>query len=41
MGPLREVGALLDARACTPGRSAYDHLHSLAATNGIARSTGR
>jgi len=36
--PLHEVGALLDARAVHPGRSAYDHLHSLAAANGIARS---
>ncbi len=37
MWPLHEVGALLDARAVHPGRSAYDHLHSLAAANGIAR----
>ena len=36
--PLHEVGALLDARAVHPGRSAYDHLHSLAAANGIART---
>jgi ABC-2 type transport system ATP-binding protein len=36
--PLREVGALLDARAVHPGRSAYNHLHSLAAANGIART---
>jgi ABC-2 type transport system ATP-binding protein len=36
--PLHEVGALLDARAVHPGRSAYNHLHSLAAANGIARS---
>jgi ABC-2 type transport system ATP-binding protein len=35
--PLHEVGALLDAPAVHPGRSAYDHLHSLAAANGIAR----
>jgi ABC-2 type transport system ATP-binding protein len=35
--PLHEVGALLDARAVHPGRSAYNHLHSLAASNGIAR----
>ena len=35
--PLHEVGALLDARAVHPGRSAYNHLHSLAAANGIAR----
>jgi ABC-2 type transport system ATP-binding protein len=33
--PLHEVGALLDARAVHPGRSAYNHLHSLAAANGI------
>src|SRR5581483_1387111 len=36
--PLHEVGALLDARAVHPGRSAYNHLHSLAAANGIARA---
>src|ERR1022692_4229849 len=36
--PLHEVGALLDARAVHPGRSAYDHLRSLAAANGIARA---
>src|SRR5947209_17706516 len=36
--PLHEVGALLDARAVHPGRSAHDHLHSLAAANGIARA---
>jgi len=35
--PLHEVGALLDARAVHPGRSAYNHLHSLAAANGISR----
>ena len=35
--PLHEVGALLDARAVHPGRSAYNHLHSLAAANGIGR----
>ena len=35
--PLHEVGALLDARAVHPGRSAYNHLHALAAANGIAR----
>ena len=34
--PLHEVGALLDAHAVHPGRSAYNHLHSLAAANGIA-----
>jgi ABC-2 type transport system ATP-binding protein len=36
--PLHEVGALLDARAVHPGRSAYNHLHSLAAANGISRT---
>jgi len=35
--PLHDVGALLDARAVHPGRSAYNHLLSLAAANGIAR----
>src|SRR5580704_3915252 len=35
--PLHEVGALLDARSVHPGRSAYNHLHALAAANGIAR----
>ncbi len=33
--PLREVGALLDAKAAHPGRSAYHHLLGLAATHGI------
>src|SRR6516162_9850909 len=36
--PLHEVGALLDARAVHPGRSAYNHLLSLAVANGIART---
>ena len=36
--PLREVGALLDAKAFHPGRSAYDHLWGLAQTNGIPRA---
>jgi ABC-2 type transport system ATP-binding protein len=36
--PLREVGALLEARAFHPGRSARSHLAALAASNGIARS---
>ncbi|HUY85646.1 MAG TPA: ATP-binding cassette domain-containing protein, partial [Acidimicrobiales bacterium] len=35
--PLREVGALLDARAFHPGRSAFNHLFALAQSNGIAR----
>jgi ABC-2 type transport system ATP-binding protein len=36
--PLREVGALLDAKAFHPGRSAADHLKYLAQTNDIPRS---
>jgi ABC-2 type transport system ATP-binding protein len=36
--PLREVGALLEARAFHPGRSGRAHLAALAASNGIARS---
>ena len=36
--PLHEVGALLEARAFHPGRSARSHLAALAASNGIARS---
>jgi ABC-2 type transport system ATP-binding protein len=36
--PLHEVGALLDARAVHPGRSAYSHLLALAQTCGIRRS---
>jgi len=35
--PLHEVGALLDAHAVHPGRSAYNHLYALATANGIAR----
>jgi ABC-2 type transport system ATP-binding protein len=31
------VGALLDARAAHPGRSAYSHLLALAASNGIGK----
>jgi ABC-2 type transport system ATP-binding protein len=34
--PLREVGALLEARALHPGRSARDHLRWLAVSNGIS-----
>jgi ABC-2 type transport system ATP-binding protein len=34
--PLREVGALLEARAVHPGRSARNHLLSLAATHAIS-----
>ena len=33
--PLRDVGALLEAHAVHPGRSARDHLRWLAASNGI------
>jgi ABC-2 type transport system ATP-binding protein len=33
--PLREVGALLDAKALHGGRSAYNHLACLAKSNGI------
>jgi ABC-2 type transport system ATP-binding protein len=35
--PLREVGALLEARAIHTGRSARNHLLALAATNGIPK----
>jgi ABC-2 type transport system ATP-binding protein len=35
--PLREAGALLEAKAVHPGRSAYGHLRVLAATTGIPR----
>jgi ABC-2 type transport system ATP-binding protein len=35
--PLHEVGALLDARAVHPNRTARSHLLALAASNGIAR----
>jgi ABC-2 type transport system ATP-binding protein len=37
VAPLREVGALLEARAIHPGRSAYNHLLALATTTGIPR----
>ncbi|HTS97204.1 MAG TPA: ATP-binding cassette domain-containing protein [Streptosporangiaceae bacterium] len=36
--PLRQVGSLLDATAMHGGRTAYDHLLSLALSNGIPRS---
>ncbi|MEV8020165.1 ATP-binding cassette domain-containing protein [Streptomyces sp. NPDC086554] len=36
--PMREVGALLEARTFHPGRSAASHLSALAAAGGIARS---
>ncbi|HLN15374.1 MAG TPA: ATP-binding cassette domain-containing protein [Acidimicrobiales bacterium] len=35
--PLREVGALLEAKAIHPGRTAYQHLWALAQTNDIPR----
>jgi ABC-2 type transport system ATP-binding protein len=35
---MREVGALLDAKALHGGRGAYDHLLCLAQSNGIPRS---
>jgi ABC-2 type transport system ATP-binding protein len=36
--PMREVGALLDAKAVHPGRTARNHLRALAASNQIKRS---
>lgn len=36
--PLQEVGALLDAKAAQPGRTAFNHLRAIAATNGIPKS---
>ncbi len=36
--PLREVGALLEARAIHPGRSAYNHLWYLARSNDIPKA---
>ncbi len=36
--PLREVGALLEARAVHTGRSARNHLLAMAATNGIPKA---
>ena len=36
--PLHEVGALLDAKAVHPGRTARNHLRALAASNRIKRS---
>ena len=35
--PMREVGALLEAKAFHPGRSAHSHLTALAASNAIPR----
>src|SRR6202451_632517 len=36
--PMREVGALLDAKAVHGGRSAYNHLLCLAQTNNLPKS---
>ena len=36
--PLREVGALLEAKALHPGRTAFDHLWSMAQTNAIPKA---
>jgi ABC-2 type transport system ATP-binding protein len=36
--PMREVGALLDAKAVHDGGSAYHHLLCLAQTNGLPRT---
>jgi ABC-2 type transport system ATP-binding protein len=36
--PLREVGAMLEARSIHPGRSAFNHLLALAVTTGIPGS---
>jgi ABC-2 type transport system ATP-binding protein len=36
--PLREVGALLEAKSIHPGRTAYNHLWCLARSNGIGRA---
>ena len=36
--PLRVVGGLLETRSAHPGRSAYNHLLSLALSNGIGRT---
>ncbi len=38
VAPLREVGALLEARAVHTGRSARNHLLAMAATHGISRA---
>jgi ABC-2 type transport system ATP-binding protein len=39
--PMREVGALLDAKAVHTGRSAYNHLLAMGATHGIGRTRVR
>jgi ABC-2 type transport system ATP-binding protein len=35
--PLHEIGALLEAKAIHPGRTAFNHLRALAASNGIGK----
>src|SRR6195952_3099890 len=35
--PLHEIGAMLEARAIHPGRSAFNHLLAMAQTHGIGR----
>jgi ABC-2 type transport system ATP-binding protein len=37
VAPLQEVGTLLEAKSIHPGRSAFNHLNSLALTHGIPR----
>src|SRR5947199_4937137 len=37
VAPMREVGALIDAKAIHGGRSAYNHLLALAQTNNLPR----
>jgi ABC-2 type transport system ATP-binding protein len=39
--PMREVGALLDAKAVHTGRSAYNHLLAMGATHGIGKARVR
>ena len=39
--PLREVGALLEAKAFHPGRTARSHLNALAVSNSIPKEIGR
>jgi ABC-2 type transport system ATP-binding protein len=39
--PLREVGALLDAKAIHTGRTAYNHLLAMGATHGIGKARVR
>jgi ABC-2 type transport system ATP-binding protein len=41
MAPLREIGALLDAKAVHTGRSAYNHLLAMAATHSIPKKRVR